>query len=271
MRIGDFSKLCRVPVKTLRYYDEVGLLKPAHVDEFTGYRNYTFEQLARLNRILALKDLGFSLEEIGHLLTEDVSVEAMRGMLKLRRADIRQHVQEETDRLARVEARLKQIEQENYMSKYDTVIKRVEPLNVACLRDIVPSPPEQGGLWHELETYLSEHNIRPTGPCLSLYHDDEYKERDWDIEVCEPIEGDLPESERVKVCQLPSVETMACVLHHGPFITIGEAYDAIMRWIGENGYQITGPAREVYLRTAEGGSQEDPDTVTEVQFPVQKV
>jgi DNA-binding transcriptional MerR regulator/predicted transcriptional regulator YdeE len=271
MRIGDFSKLCRVPVKTLRYYDEVGLLKPAHVDESTGYRNYTFEQLARLNRILALKDLGFSLEEIRHLLAEDISVEAMRGMLKLRHTDIRQHVQEETDRLARVKARLQQIEQEQSMSKYETVIKRVESLNVACVRDIVPTPPEQGGLWHELETYLSKYKIRPASHCLSLYHDDEYKERDWDVEVCEPIAGDLPESDRVKVRQLPGIETMACVLHHGPFTTIGEAYDAIMKWIAENGYQITGPAREVYLRQAEGGSQEDPDTVTEVQFPVQKV
>ncbi len=94
IRIGDFSKLSRVPVKTLRYYDEVGLLKPVEVDAFTGYRLYKYSQLPTLNRILALKELGFSLEEIGRLLDEDLSVEQMRGMLKLREMEARQRVSE---------------------------------------------------------------------------------------------------------------------------------------------------------------------------------
>ncbi len=270
IRIGDFSKLARVPIKTLRYYDDVGLFKPAEVDESTGYRHYTVEQLAQLNRILALKDLEFSLEEIGRFLTEGLSPEEMRGMLKLRQTEIRHRMQEERDRLARVEVRLQQIEQEHAMSTYDVVLKKVEPVKVACVRGIVPTPPEQGGLWQELEEHLSMHHVKPEGPCLSLYHDDEYKERDWDIEVCEPIQSELIESERVKIRQLPAIETMACVLHQGPFITISEAYDAIMKWIGESGYQIMGPAREVYLREAEAGNQEDPNTVTEIQFPVRK-
>ena len=270
IRIGDFSKLCRVPVKTLRYYDEVGLLKPSGVDQFTGYRYYTYAQLPRLNRILALKDLGFSLEEIGQLLAGDLSVEQMRGMLKLRQAEIRQRVQEETERLRRVEARLRQIEQEAVMSKYDVVIKNVAPLKVATLRGIVPTPPDQGRLWYELEGHLARSGVQPSGPCLSLYHDEEYKERDWDIEVCEPIAGDLPETARVKVRTLPEAGTMACVVHPGPFVTIGEAYDALVKWIGENGYHIVGPAREVYLRPARDGDQNDPETLTEIQFPVEK-
>lgn len=271
MRIGDFSKLARVPVKTLRYYDEVGLFKPANVDESTGYRYYTVDQLARLNRILALKDLGFSLEEIGRFLIEGLSPEEMRGMLKLRQTEIRHRVREETDRLVRVDSRLQQIEQEQTMSTYDVVLKQVEPLKVASLRGIVPAPPDQGTLWQELEEHLSKHNVRPEGPCLSLYHDDEYKEQDWDIEVCEPIQAELVESERVKVRQLPAIETMACLLHQGPLVTISEAYDAIMKWIGENGFLITGPAREVYLREAKNGNQEDLNAVTEIQFPVRKV
>ena len=93
IRIGDFSKLSRVSIKTLRFYDGMGLLKPIEVDRFTGYRYYEFDQLATLYRILALKDLGFSLEEIGRLLDGDLSTEQMRGMLKLRKAEIRQRVQ----------------------------------------------------------------------------------------------------------------------------------------------------------------------------------
>jgi DNA-binding transcriptional MerR regulator len=270
IRIGDFSKLSRVTVKTLRYYAEVGLLKPACVDDFTGYRYYTCEQLPRLNRILALKDLGFSLGEIGQLLADDLTPEQMRGMLKLRQAEIRQQVQEQIQRLTRVEARLRQIEQERNMSKYDVVIKQVEPLKVAALRGVVPTPPDQGRLWRALESHLAAQHVQPAGPCLSLYHDDEYKEKDWDIEVCEPIEGSLSETERVKVRQLPGAESAACVVHHGSFFTIGEAYDALMKWIGENGYHIVGPGREVSLREAKGADQHDPDTLTEIQFPVEK-
>lgn len=270
IRIVDFSKLGRVTVKNLRHYDEVGLLEPAHVDPFTGYRHYTYEQLPRLNRILALKDLGFSLEEINQLLADDLTAEHMRGMLKLRQAEIRQQVQDETERLARVEARLRQIEQEDVMPEYDVIIRKIEPLRVAALRDVVPTPPDQGGLWAELGDYLATHRAQPVGPCLTLYYDEEYKERDWDIEVCQPIQGEAPEAGRVSVRRLPGVDSAACAVHHGPFVTIGEAYDALMKWISANGYQVVGPVREVYLHEAQAGAQDDPDTVTEIQFPVEK-
>jgi DNA-binding transcriptional MerR regulator len=270
IRIGDFSKLSRVPIKTLRYYDEMGLLEPIHVDDFTGYRYYEYEQMAHLYRILALKDLGFSLEQIGQLLDAGLTTEQMRGMLILRRSEIRQRVQEEAERLERVEARLRQIEQEADMSKYDVVVKHVEAFEVASVRGVVPTPPEQGGLWEELGRYLATQRAKPIGPCLSLYHDEEARERDWDIEVCEPLEMGVAGSQRVKVRELPDVASMACVVHHGPFTTIGEAYDAVLKWISGNGYHITGPAREVYIKPAKNGSQTDPDTVTEIQFPVEK-
>jgi DNA-binding transcriptional MerR regulator len=283
IRIGDFSKLSRVSVKTLRFYDEVELLKPVEVDRFTGYRYYESGQLARLNRILALKDLGFSLDEICKLLDSDLPVEQLRGMLKLREAESRQRVQEEAERLKRIEARLRQIEQEDSMCKYDVVIKKVEPFKVASLRGVVPTPPEQGSLWRDLEGYLAMQHVRPSGACLSLYHDEEYKEQDWDIEVCEPLAEDIPASKRVEVKVLPVVETMACTIHHGSLVSISEAYDAIMRWVDENGYRIIGPVREVYLKearnvgqtdpetgTAVNVSQTDPETVTEIQIPVEK-
>ena len=280
IRIGDFSKLSRVPVKTLRYYDEVGLLKPVEVDAFTGYRLYEYSQLPVLNRILALKELGFSLEEIGRLLDDDLSVEQMRGMLKLREAEARQRVQQEAERLERIEARLRQIEQEKIMSKYDVVIKSADEIKVASVRDVVPTPPEQGPLWQELDGYLALQRVHPVGACFTIYYDDEFKERDWDVEVCEPIDAELGEStlapgasagERIKVKVLPAVDSLACTIHHGPFVTIGEAYNAIGQWITDNGYRITGPCREFYLEPPENNSQTDPDTVTEIQFPVEKV
>lgn len=271
IRIGDFSKLSRVSVKTLRYYDETGLLKPVRVDPFTGYRLYEFSQLSTLHRILALKDLGFSLEEIGHLLDDGLSLEQMRGMLKLRETEARERLRGEAERLDRIRARLRQIEQEDSMANYDVIIKSADQIKIASVRDVVPTPPEQGGLWQELGEYLAEQHVRPSSACFTLYHDDEYKERDWDLEVCEPIDTDLKESKRVKVQILPAVNTLACTIHNGPFATLGEAYNAIGKWITDNNYRIIGPCREVYLRPNENGDQNDPGTVTEIQFPVEKV
>jgi effector-binding domain-containing protein len=269
IRIGQFSSISQVSIKTLRFYDEQGLLHPARVDDFTGYRYYTFEQLARLNRILALKEMGFSLEQIGHLLDEQISPEQLRGMLKARRAEIQSRLEEELARLGRVEARLKLIEQENSMTQLEVVVKKVEPVTVAGVRDTIPTYSEQGGIWSELEGYLAMQRVRPNGPCFTIYYDEEYKERDVDAEVCEPITSELKESRRVKVHTLPAVEVVSAV-HRGPYTTLGQAIQEIIRWTEANGYRITGPEREIYLQPGRNGSQSDPETVTEVQFPVEK-
>ena len=136
-KIGDFSKLSQVSVKTLRYYDEIGLLRPSEIDRFTGYRYYAASQLSRLNRILLLKGLGLSLDQIGRLLESDLPPDQLRGMLKLRRAEIERSIEEEEARLARVAALLTQIEQESIsMSNYDVVIKKVPPVRIASIRDL---------------------------------------------------------------------------------------------------------------------------------------
>jgi effector-binding domain-containing protein len=183
--------------------------------------------------------------------------------------EIEQRVSEEQERLARVEARLKQIEQEHVMNTVDVVIKKVESIKIASVRDIISTFSEQGGIWGELEGYLATQRVRPVGPCLTMYHDEEYKERDVDAEVAEPITADLPETSRVRVRTLPAAEVV-CAIHRGPYTTLGEAIEAVIRWTEANGYRITGPEREIYLQPGRNGSQTDPETVTEIQFPVEK-
>ena len=267
LKIGEFSRIGQVSIKTLRYYDSVGLLKPRDVDPSTGYRYYSFDMLPKLNRILALKELGLSLEQIKQLLEDELSAEQLRGMLRLKQVEIQQQMAEEKEKLARVEARLKMIEQEDKMSDYDILLKHVDEISVASVRDTIPTYPEQGQLWEELESFLANHQIQPEGPCLTLYHSDE---PNIDAEVCEPVSRALPDNPRVIQHSLPEVDTMATVIHHGPFISISEAYTAIIQWIETNGYQIVGPSREVYLKPATNASQTDPDTVTEIQFPVER-
>ena len=268
LKIGMFAKLSRVSVKTLRYYDKIDLLKPTQIDPYTSYRYYSIDQYPRLNRILALKDLGLSLEQITQLLGESLPAAQLRGMLRLKQVEIQERMEEEMERLARVEARLEQIEQENKVINYDVVLKKIDPTLVASVRDVIPSYPQQGHLWNELETYLHQHKIKPTGACLTIYHSEE---PDIDAEVCEPVDKAPPSHSQVKSHELPGVETMACLVHHGPFITLSESYTAILKWIEANSYRISGPPREIYLRPAKKGSQTDPDTITEIQFPVEKV
>ena len=141
-RIGEFSKICRVPVSALRYYSDLGLLPPVQIDPGSGYRYYEATQLPRLNRILALKDLGLSLDEIGSILNDELSAVELRGMLRLKRAEMSQAVAEQQARLARVENRLRLIEGEGNMPDYEIVLKELEPLHV---REFVEHQPVELG------------------------------------------------------------------------------------------------------------------------------
>ncbi len=269
-KIGDFSKLSQVSVRTLRYYEEVGLLKPVEVDRFTGYRYYTIDQLPRLNRILVLKDLGFSLEQIAPMLNEDLAPAQLRGMLRLKQAEIQQQVEAEQARLARVEARLRQIEQEGKMPTYEVMIKKVEPQKVASVREMIPTPQDVGPMFGKLFTYLGERGVRPLGAPGAIWHDMEHPEKEWDAEVIVPIGQALPDGGGVTTVQLPAVATMAFTIHQGSYEGFPQAYAALMGWIESNGYHIAGPMREIYLR-GPSAYQPDPSTyVTEIQVPVEK-
>src|SRR6266508_6937839 len=164
IKIGEFSKLVQVPVATLRYYDQIGWLKPVEVDRFTGYRYYAASQLPRLHRILALKGLGFSLEQIAAVLAEGLTPEQMRGMLRLRHAQINQQLADMQSQLTEVEVRLQQIEREEQIATYDVILKRVEPLLVALVRAILPNHSAVGALFGEVYAAIGPHVSEALGP-----------------------------------------------------------------------------------------------------------
>jgi DNA-binding transcriptional MerR regulator len=271
-KIGDFSRLSLVSVKALRYYDELGLLKPARVDQSTGYRYYSTSQLTRLNRILAMKDLGLSLEQIALLLDEEPTPDQIRGMLRLKQVELRQQLAEGQARLARIEAWLQAFEQEMTMPAYAVVLKQVAPLRVAQIRGVAPSMEQIGltlnHLFDQVMGYISQQGATSAGPGTTLYYDNEMRDTDINVGACMPFEGALKESEQVQVIELPGIETMASVIHHGSFSTLSQAYNAIFHWIEANGYHISGPSRELNLEYERDGDQSK--YVTEVQFPVEK-
>lgn len=268
LKIGDFSRLSQVSIQTLRHYDEIGLLKPAEIDKFTSYRYYAFHQLHRLNRILALKDLGFSLEQIARLLEDDLPAEQLRGMLKMKRAEIEQRLGEERERLERVEARLRQIEMEAAMPNYDVILKKVEPQLVASIRAIVPAYNQVGPLYMELYGHLGRNGVA-NALAIAIWHDEGYKEKDVDAEAAVYLKTRVPETDRVRVYELPGA-TVASVVHNGAYNRLHQAYSAISAWIDANGFRIVAPTRELYHYATQPVRQDDESYVTEIQFPVEK-
>jgi len=267
LRIGEFSRLAQVSADTLRYYDACGLLRPVHTDRTNSYRYYAVGQLPRLNRILALKDLGFSLDQIARVLDDGLSVAEIRGMLRLKQAEVQQAVANEHARLARIAARLRHIEQEDNMPDYDIVIKSVEPMLIASTRQVVALD-KLSETWGKVYAYLAEHGVPWSLPNLIIWHGGEYPDS-VDAETAVPLTTALPDAKQVHVSTLPGVATMASVVHRGDYGSIAQAYIAIQTWVEENGYRLDGPTRQVHLQYADDA---DPATyVTEVQYPIATV
>jgi len=263
-QIGDFSRLTQVTVKALRHYDSLGLLKPARIDPDSGYRYYTASQLPRLNRVMALKDLGFSLDQIGQLLDADLSPDQLRAMLVLRQEEVRAQIADEQSRLARIAARLDQIERGDAATPYDVVLKRVQEQRVASIRDILPGRGAIVGLFRELFTFQRRHNMSVSSPSV-IWHETEFDDVEVDAEATFGTESPIPGGGRVVERRLPAVETMACVIHQGPQEAIGMACEALLTWIEANGYQLDGPERGVLLQR---GSADGRGSIMELQYPV---
>lgn len=271
-KIGEFSKLSLVSVKALRYYDELGLLRPERVDDFTGYRYYSARQLPRLNRILALKDMGLSLEQIAQLLDKELTPDQVRGMLRLKQVELRQQLGEVEECLVRIGAWLEAFEQEVTMPAYDVILKKVAPLRVVQIRGVAPTIGQIGltldRLFNEVMEYITQHGAAPLAPGITVYYDPEFCERDVNVGACLAFEGSLQGNDTVEVEELPGFETVASVIHHGSFSTLSPAYNAIFKWIETQGYTISGPNRELNLEYERGGDQSR--FVTELQFPINK-
>ncbi|CAM3428726.1 MerR family transcriptional regulator [Kibdelosporangium persicum] len=261
--IGDFAKYGRVSVRMLRHYDAIGVLRPAHVDQSSGYRYYAAEQLTRLNRLIALKDLGFSLQQAGVILDEEVSVEQLRGMLRLRRMELRTAVTETAARLARVEARLRSIETEGSMAD-DIVIKSLPPMRLATLTAVAESfePHHIGPVVGPMFASLCELVSNPAGPGLARYEEGD----DGTIVVHAgfPVTADVSGARMV---DLPAVERAATVVHHGSMDDVLPTAQALARWIDAHGYRALELPRELSIDCPEDRGE----WVTELQVPIEYV
>ena len=276
-RIGEFSRIARVTIDTLRHYDALGLLKPANVDPFTGYRYYSARQLMSLHRILALKEVGFSLEEIARILQEKLTNDELRGMLKAQLFRAEQEVQASQLRQERILARLNTLNLEDNMPAHEVTLKPVDKLTIVAIRAVVPTieqmPQRCSEMFGTIERWLRANNL-PFGPSLSIYYNEGFTQENIDTECAflitdpGPVKAVKPESP-IELRQIEAVPLMASTFATNDFYKkpggLLPAYNALAQWIEENGYQIVGPPRELFYGSAQHG-----DLTAEVQFPVEK-
>jgi DNA-binding transcriptional MerR regulator len=266
--IGDFARLGRVSVRMLRHYDALGLLVPARVEPSTGYRSYAAAQLSRLNRIIALKDLGFTLRQVGEVLDEKVGIDELQGMLRLRRAELETEAEAARARLLSVEARLAIIEAEGRMPAAEVVVKQIPAIRVAETTGIAASyesadvGPVIGPLFDQLCSRLDAAGIETVGSGMACY---EPAADGVLIHAALPVAVDLGPGSGFEVVDLPPIEA-ATLVHHGSMDTADFAVQQLGRWIEANGYHSLGYARELNLECP-------PDRdlwVTELQEPIVK-
>jgi DNA-binding transcriptional MerR regulator len=276
-RIGEFSRITTVTIDTLRHYDALGLLKPAEVDPFTGYRYYSARQLGSLNRILALKEVGFSLEEIARILQDKLTNEELRGMLKAQLLRAEQDVRSAEMRQERILARLNTLNLEDDMHEYEVTLKSVDQLMVAAIRETVPTleemPQRCSEMFDAIERWVRAKSLS-LGPSMSIYYNEGFVRENIDTECSfilpdsDPARVSTPEPP-IQVKQLEAVPLMASTIAMNDFYKkpggLLPAYNALAQWIENNGYQVAGPPRELFYGSAAKG-----DLTAEVQFPVEK-
>jgi predicted transcriptional regulator YdeE/DNA-binding transcriptional MerR regulator len=276
LKIGDFSRLAQITIKTLRHYDRLGLLKPVWIDRYTGYRYYDLEQLPRLNRIVALKEMGFSLVQIRNLLEGNLSFDQLRLFFNQKQQELQHRLSAEQARLNRVAEILQQIEQEGSLPAYEVTLKQVPPLMVASQRAEISSDDQFGEYFQQarqrIELWVRTAGLRGRDQWLILHHNLAYRKHNLDVEVVQVLEQagkarHVPGSPLVMVRWLPAVDRMASLLYCKSDRSKQSTYTDLNRWIERNGYFIAGPAREVILRDPERDL--NVSSFVEVQYPIE--
>ncbi|WP_188069869.1 MerR family transcriptional regulator [Brevibacillus brevis] len=266
-KISEFSRLSRIPLQTLRYYDQIGILKPAKIDDTTGYRYYCAEQLLQINRIVIFKELGFSLQQIAQLLHENIPAEQIRGMLRLKENEIQSLLEMEMSKLARIKERVQLVEREGRIEKeHEVVLKQVDGMHLISYS--ARGTAEDIPWLFQMFDSLLDASLKPslTGPQTVLWKETGTKDQLFDFGV-----GYATKTESVKLPEqiersfLPA-ETMATLLFRSDSTMKESACLDLATWIEQHGYCIRDeqPGREFYVPLSEEPGVE----LIEIQIPI---
>ena len=269
-KIGEFSKLTQVSIRMLRYYDEAGLLKPAEIDKWTGYRMYSVEQIPILNRIIYLRDSGFNVSEIAAALEKKDDSRLLK-QLNAKYAEIEKAIQDEQEKLRKIEFAQKEILGQKDEMHYNIIIKEVPSYRVLSLRRVIPNYYSEGDLWKELSEFAKAKRILISSNTFSIYHDAEYKESSVDVELCAPVKTQGESTGGFVYRDTEPMPFMACTMVYGDFCNIAGAYMAFANWLQINSqFEMCGNTRQIVHRGPWNENRPD-KYLTELQIPLKTV
>lgn len=268
-RIGEFSKLTQVSVRMLRYYDETGLLKPAEIDSWTGYRMYSVEQIPVLNKIIYLRDSGFNVAEIANALNDESETSVM-GQLEKKYEEIKANILAEQAKLKKIEIAKNELLHGKNEIHYNISIKSIPSYHVLSLRKVIPTYYVEGELWKELSEFVEKHKIEILNNTFSIYYDDDYREENVDVELCATVNKTGQDIDSFKFRNTEPIPIMACTMVYGEFSNIAAAYLEFAKWLQKNSqYKINGEERQIVHRGP--WNEENPQNyLTEIQIPLEK-
>jgi len=270
LKIGDFSKLSRVSIRMLRYYDNIGLLKPIEIDPYTGYRYYSENQLPACGRITALKDMGFGLAAIGEIIDCYDDKELLARHLRMKQAELAELQEQIEYRMRLLDTALERLRKDDKAMKYDVNLKTFPKRYAATVRMTIPSYGEEGMLWSTLMSETVGMNLIADDPCYccAVFHDKEFKETDVDVEVQKTVKGRYDDTEHVIFSELPEV-TVASAICRGSYSQMSEVNAVVAQWVSDNGYTYEGSMFNIY-HVSPHETTDPNEFITEVCYPVRK-
>jgi len=268
-KIGEFSKLVRVSPRMLRHYEKCGLLTPAEIDRFTGYRLYSAAQIPLLTRIITLRDMGFGVDDIEALLPSFGDVKVMREALSKKQGEIHAAILSEQNKLEKIAAISGKLETECLFMVHEVEFKSLPAVHVLSLREIIKSPEDETMLWIKLGEFAKNNGIDPNVCGYSVYHDDEYKETDVDVEISIPVPAFGKDDGNFVFKELSAMPSAATIRFSGSYEGYNEAMEKLALWIESNDYEVSGSVRG-HSVVFPGEDVPMEDYLTELQVPVKK-
>lgn len=269
MTIGEFSRFCQVTVKTLRHYDKIGLLKPNEVDLWSRYRYYDVSQMQQLNAILRLKNLGFSLEEIGELFDEGTHKPSL-SQIEAKKKQIQQRIKELVTQLHSLQSLGDSIRRINDMGRIS--LQSLPAITVASYRRVLKYREDLTPIFTKIiNPEIQRIGCKRTLPIYGfvIEHESEYKTENIDTEYCLQVDEMYSDTPVIKFKQLPEIPLAVCLKHVGTYDTFGESFAEVMNYIETQGYKVAGEYRIQFEESIQ--NQRDPEKyITIIQIPVIK-
>lgn len=269
-KIGEFSKLTQVSIRMLRYYDEIGLLKPAYVDLYTGYRMYSADQIPSLQKIILLRDSKFNISEIKNIILNNKEIEIINELEK-KKIQINKEIEMERRRIEKIDNAIEEIKNNNFEIQYNVNFKRVDKVCILSTRDIIPTYFHEGVLWERLFKFIDKENIpmkQKVYNNIALYHDIEHKDKDVDVEVGVVVDKLGEDREGFIYRELEGVDKMAYAMVYGSYSNLSKAYKALAYYLERNNEVMAEePSRQICHIGVDDTDNED-NYLTEIQIPL---